>query len=562
MGPEATRTWWARWWSRWRGLPAGAREGTPTHLDQVEEFVDQGCWIEAAALLAVHLRSEPQDAKSLRELARVAMEMWRWNGSFLEPPAEGVRGRFCSLKELGDGPHAWIAEEPLRVARDALERAVELAPERLAWRAPLGQVRALAGEMQGAAQQLTVAAEQAKVTDRPWQLKSKHLWEFELERVHHQLGAARVDDPLFEARLEPVGETEPGATPAGFFHADFTHQGLDVRGFVTSGPESTVELLLDGRVVRSANVARYQQLPRFAILFPRPTLETFPAATRLEVRTDRGELLLSDGRSTAVTIHLPWGKGTLASLVERGIGIDKKGMLTRTAEQHAELASTHLALYRRVADWFEEHTGTPLFVLYGSLLGIYRDGDLIPGDDDFDVAYVADAHDPGAVKRQALQLIRGLACAGFTVSVNPRGRLFRVHPPGSGASGAHLDVHPMWFQDDRLYVPNHVVLRATRDDFLPSRTMDLRGEAVQVPKRPEVFLEGHYGASWRVPDPAYVEDSSRLSEVEAAIFRRALLTPAEQRSLADEIDRDSGPQGGRFVSIASQPLYPLDDVIE
>src|SRR5690606_35133412 len=170
-------------------------------------------------------------------------------------------------------------------------------------------------------------------------------------------------------------------------------------------------------------------------------------------------------------------------------------------------------------------------LMYGTLLGFYRDGDFIPGDDDFDCGYISDRTDPVSVKEETKDIIVELIRAGFTVSFNRRGRLFRVQTERTGQAGLHLDVRPLWFQDGRVWLHNHCSFPATRDDFLPPEEGSFRGVRVLIPHRTEVFLRGHYGPGWKVPDPGF---TYYLSDIDPAILdnlAKALITVREYREL-------------------------------
>lgn len=516
----------------------------------------------ACVRLEAWLEGHPEDAPAHRALARAAQRLGEWHGAF-ELGTTGARVVWRPVASLTEErPDVSSLAEPLAGARQAIERAVALDPDRLAWWAPLAELREATGDLAAAVEAYDHLLAGAERSDSPWVNRVRHLWQFRAERAHHRAGAARVEDPLFAAEVVPGPLSEPPSEMGGVARARFTHQGLNLGGVVPAGGPDTVEVRLDGEVVRTVNLGAGEVLRAFDLVLRRETLSHLPERTRIELLVDGGPLWIG-GRTTQVEVRLPGAQGTLRQLRAEGVGIDKKGMIGRRADELDELQTTYLRLYDRARATFERQ-GHPLLVLYGTLLGLHRDGDLIPGDDDFDVGYVSRAHDPEQVKQEAIGLIRALVKDGFTVSVNRRGRLFRVHRAGYGAASLHLDAHPIWFQDGRLFVPNHVSFPASVDDFLPPRQVTLRGATVLTPRDPEVFLSNHYGPSWRVPDPGYVDDASQAPGDVVATLDRALLTPKQQQELADEIvvERAADPTYGRFVPIGSQSLYPLSDLIE
>ncbi len=75
-----------------------------------------------------------------------------------------------------------------------------------------------------------------------------------------------------------------------------------------------------------------------------------------------------------------------------------------------------------------------------------------------------------------------LVKAGFTVSFNRKGRLFRLQWEHGDTDGLHLDVRPVWFQDGRVWLHNHCSFPARREDFLPAAERPFRGTTVRVPR--------------------------------------------------------------------------------
>jgi hypothetical protein len=260
---------------------------------------------------------------------------------------------------------------------------------------------------------------------------------------------------------------------------------------------------------------------------------------------------------------VPHGDGTLPEALAAGMSLDKKGDLSVSAEETARRQQEYLELYAEVRAFFEQRLGRDLFVIYGTLLGIHRDGDLIPGDDDFDAGYLAGSSDPEGAKDEAKRIIVELVRAGYTVAFNRRGRLFRVMRQDSPGGRLHLDLRPIWFDGGHVWLHNYSTFPASLDDFLPVGDVELRGERVSVPRHPEVFLGGHYGPGWRVPDPGFMYYRHDIDPGIHAYLDRALLTPAEHQELLRTVRSvtEGVPGVGRLVAIGAQDLYPLEAMI-
>lgn len=258
-------------------------------------------------------------------------------------------------------------------------------------------------------------------------------------------------------------------------------------------------------------------------------------------------------------IRVPHGDGQLIDWLRSGGRVDKKGFLASTPEEVAARQQQYLEVYDKARVFFERELGKPLFLMYGTLLGQHRDGDLIPGDDDFDAGYMSDANDPIAVKEEAKRIVLRLVEAGFTVTFNRQGRLFRLK---CGASGddVHLDVRPLWYQRGRIWAHKQAAVRCTVADFLPVQRATLRGYEVNVPNNPEAFLAAYYGPDWRVPDPTYT-NSARVPIGVRRNLAKACITPKEYRQMLEELAASdkAANSSGRLISLGLHDLYPLEE---
>lgn len=524
-----------------------------------------GLWHCATTLLVDNIAEHPRHAAGHRLLAKVATSLATWNGSLVDtlPNRAGSRFRFGDVR-IHRTDEAQATPNPAAMAAEALARAVELQPHRSSWRAALGEALDALGKPDEAIPHLARAVREAEATDERWSLSVKQRWQFQLERCRHISGHGRVEDPLFEAALAPIGDGPAGSPPvAGLFEARFTYMGLAIHGVVGAAECDYVEVFLDKQHVRSVSLATGSFLPRFSLTVNRDTLELFPRRGILEVRTPDGQQLFGPGGTTSLAVNIPHGTGRISAIILRGGTLDKKGGIIPSAAEMKRRQDRNLEIYAEVRDFFKQHLGRSLFLLYGTLLGYYREDELIPGDDDFDVGYVSDKSDPRSVKEETKEIIVELVRAGFTVSFNRKGRLFRIQLDKPEPGGCHVDVHPTWFQDGNVWIHNLVMMRSTRDDYLPVADGTLHGVTVSAPRNTEAFLRGNYGSGWKRPDPGF---RYYPSEVDLAVRRnleKALITVGEYKRLAARIEREVGdsPTAGRLISLGSQDLYPLSDFV-
>jgi hypothetical protein len=368
---------------------------------------------------------------------------------------------------------------------------------------------------------------------------------------------------LFACDVDPTNPpttTDHGRTLT--FAARLTYMGLSINGFADPATEQ-VSLYLDGTLIRTVNVSHEGRGSKFNATIKRDTLAHFPTWARLSARTPDGRPLDGPNNATHIDLTIPHGTGDLLEIITAGSTLDKKGSIKPSSAEVKRRQDRDLEIYARVREFFASELGKPFFLMYGTLLGYHRDGDLLPHDDDFDAGYVSDKSDPVAVKEETKDVIVKLVQAGFTVSFNRRGRLFRVQLERGTTDGCHVDVHPIWFQSGNVWVHNVVSFPASRDGFLPAVDGQLRGTEISTPKDPEVFLRGNYGPGWNIPDPGFRYYNSAVDPAVSRNLSKALLDVGEYKVLADRILREVGdsPAAGRFVSIGSQDLYPLDQFI-
>ena len=160
---------------------------------------------------------------------------------------------------------------------------------------------------------------------------------------------------------------------------------------------------------------------------------------------------------------------------------------------------------------FLDEKDIPFFLAYGTLLGIYRDGDLLPFDKDMDLGI------PWDVPRQWLidQIqasdafeVKGLAeldeaTMAWNIAILHKEKnivtdFFFFKPDGSSLlSGFH-------------HLPSPLLWRFSAFDTAP---LLYRGIPMPASANPEQYLAEIYGADWRIPDPYFDSVVSGLNLV-------------------------------------------------
>ena len=176
----------------------------------------------------------------------------------------------------------------------------------------------------------------------------------------------------------------------------------------------------------------------------------------------------------------------------------KSGLLIRTISARPGWEDAALAAYRDTQDTFHSITGRNLFVSYGTLLGLVRNGGLIGHDDDIDAMFLLDATDAETAGREFVQVAAELENKGQEVpDVYPWGNFHWM-----SSVGIMLDIFGCWVEDGSIngYMFS---FEGARPDVLPVMEQQLGPVKVSTPAAPEKFLTGIYGADWRVPNPHF-----------------------------------------------------------
>ncbi len=406
-----------------------------------------------------------------------------------------------------------------------------------------------------------VAAASASVS--PDWLRWLQASEFFLERALYRAGRGKVADPLFACRLDEVSGNSGDSK--GFFAADFVFSGLQLYGFVPPGLGSAVDIFLDEVLVRTVNLVPGRRLSRFSFRFTRTALGLFPASSIVHIRCGSG-YLSSFARSGGLRLEIPHGykagTGKEASPLISGLRqVDKKGTVAPTEEELRERRLAFLYIYEEAREFFKKRFGKELFLIYGTLLGFHRQGGFIEGDDDFDVAFMANGESPLDVKTETISMILDLVLAGFSVSFNRRGRLFRIHGKDSGFEGEHLDVHSFWMQEGKVWAHNDFCTPAVPSQYVPASERDYGILKAYIPADPDAFLAAHYGPGWKTPDPGFVNYFDGKDPQVLARLAEALITPVEYREAVQRLNGRHDPSApcGEFISIGERHLYPLPE---
>jgi hypothetical protein len=185
------------------------------------------------------------------------------------------------------------------------------------------------------------------------------------------------------------------------------------------------------------------------------------------------------------------------------------------------------------------------FIAYGTLLGAVRNGRLIGHDSDADLGYVSRFEHPADVMRESFNLQRALMERGYPVT-RYSGAAFKVDVRESDGSVRGLDVFGGFMLDGKLHLMGEIITPFKREWVVPLGTATLEGWDFAAPADTDRFLTATYGASWRVPDPAFHFPTPRSTHRRFNGWFRGT--------------RDGRNVWDRFYSTAREPSFEPTDV--
>lgn len=154
------------------------------------------------------------------------------------------------------------------------------------------------------------------------------------------------------------------------------------------------------------------------------------------------------------------------------------------------------------------------FIVGGTLLGGVRDGNLLPHDDDADIAYLSEHTTPVDVALEGYRVGRRLEELGYSLMRHSATHMQLHFRDDSTGANYYIDVFAAFFTDDGcINQPFHVRGPMRNEQMLPFGSITMDGFEFPVPADLDHWLTLNYDEHWRIPNPGFAletpEDTQR-----------------------------------------------------
>lgn len=205
------------------------------------------------------------------------------------------------------------------------------------------------------------------------------------------------------------------------------------------------------------------------------------------------------------------GKHTLADLKHRfdeGYVFGQTGRLQLSKKLDTVWQDSVFGLYEKVSAIVSSKHGYDAFVIYGSLLGLVREGGFIGHDIDFDAAYLSRCTDG----REAATELRDIAFTLIDAGLDVECMRTALHIRDVTDPRIRIDLFHLYFdKNDEIAFPFGVAgnTKMTKHAWAGVTEAQLAGRTVRAPANAAALVEHIYGKNWRTPIAGFNWDRAR-----------------------------------------------------
>lgn len=158
---------------------------------------------------------------------------------------------------------------------------------------------------------------------------------------------------------------------------------------------------------------------------------------------------------------------------------------------------TALAKISKVRDILRNKCAIELIPMYGTLLGIIRDGQLIPHDDDFDFCYISRKDSDEEICSEAVMVVQYLRAAEIKVAISSFG-FMQIY-----LDETNFNIYVGWERQGSLFlyfgIPDGIPAELGR----ANGSLEIYSRIFPSPSDPRHVLKAIYGEGWDSPNPKF-----------------------------------------------------------
>lgn len=267
------------------------------------------------------------------------------------------------------------------------------------------------------------------------------------------------------------------------------------------------------------------------------------------------------GRGMYITPHTDGFKSTdqLTAILSQGYVFGADGKLQRSKTIDREWQAAVLRLYTTLRRAVRSAISTELFFIYGTLLGVVRDGGFIGHDLNFDCAYMSSQAGGADAARELQHLAFALIDEGFRVRCTSTG----LPVWDRAEDSARIDVYHLYFDDaSTLQFPHGVATESafTSEHWRGTREIEFMGTPSLVPDDDKAMVQHIYGPAWTSPDPGFDWGRERAQYANEGRLPAALVEEVYWADFYARTSYETGPSFCELVSLRERLPKTIVDI--